>query len=114
MVRALLSKWNDVLAGQLGFVKLIPAVCTKILISGKEFAVGEAWFELKRVDLWNPFCTNNAVDDYGGLDARYGVVSAPEHGDLRACLPTYLLRCVMDNSLFKGNPRLRQPLGRQL
>ena len=52
-VQTVLSEGNDVFAGEVGFVKIIATVGAQIAITGKQFAVGQARLEIKRVDAGN-------------------------------------------------------------
>ena len=109
-VDPLLRKWHDVLPRQILFIKMLAAVGANVAVARKQFEVGQPWLEVKRVDLWQAFGANDAVDMNDRLLARDGVVPTMEGRHLRTCLPTHLVRGVMQHSFFQTDPGLRQTL----
>ena len=114
VVHAILRKGNDVLARQVGLMKMPAAVGADIAIAGKELAVGQARTQIKRVDIGHAPGADDAIDPDHRLQAGDGIVAAAKDGDLAAGLPAHFACCVIDDRLLKGNPGLRKPLGRQL
>ena len=94
-------------------MKSLAAISTHIAIANKQFAIGQARAKFERVDAMNTAGANDAVDLDDGLLARDGVVATMKNGNFLARLPTYILRCLINHGLFKRNPRLWEPLGRQ-
>ena len=103
-VLAVLAEGNDVFASQIGFVEIVAAVSADISIAGKQFAVGQARLEVKRIDAWHALGANDAVDSNDGLLAGDGVVAATKHRDLGTSFPAHFFRRVMDDGLFQRNP----------
>ena len=113
-VHALLRKGDDVLARQVGLVKMPTAVSAHIAVAQKQFAVGQAGAQIERIDVGHATCANDAVDPDHRLLTGDGVVAAAKDRDLGAGLPSHLACGVVDHRLFQRNPGLGKPLRRQL
>ena len=90
-VDAFLRKRDDVLSGQIFFMKMRATVGTHIAITSEQFDVGQPWLQIKRVDVGHTLGADDAIDIDYGLVARDGVVAAMKGGHLRAHLPTHLV-----------------------
>ena len=62
VVYAMLAEGADVFAGEFGFVEFVAAVGANVAVTGKQFAVGQAGFELKGIDFGHALGANDAVD----------------------------------------------------
>lgn len=101
VVLAVAREGHDVFARQVLFVETPTAVGAHIAVAGKELAVGQAGLELERVDAGHPLGADDAVDGDHRLLTRYGVVPAPEPGNLAAGLPAHFPGGVMNHRLFE-------------
>lgn len=90
-VDALLRKRNDVLTGQVFFIKMLATVGTHIAVAGEQFDIGQPGFQIEWVDARHALGADDAVDMNDRLVARDGVVAAVKGGHLRAHLPTHLI-----------------------
>jgi len=114
VVHAVLGKRDDVFACEVGLVKMPTAIGADIAVAGEELAIGQAWTQIKGVDIGHATGADDAVDPDYGLQAGDGIVAAAKDGDLAAGFPAHFACCVIDDRLLKRNPGLREPLGRQL
>ena len=114
IINTVLGKGNDVLAGKFLFMKMSTTIRAHIAVARKEFAIRQPRLHLKRIDLGHTARADDAIHRDDGLLTRDGVMPAMEHSHLRARLPAYVLAGIVNHRLFKRNPRLGQPLGRQL
>jgi len=110
-VNALLRKRHDVFAGQVFFMEVLAAIGAYIAVAHEKFAIGQAGFKLKRIDLGHALGANDAVDVDDGLVAGDGVVAAVKRCNARTHLPAHFFRGVVQHGFFQTDPRLRQPLG---
>ena len=109
-IHAFLREWNDVFARQVFLMKMLAAVGAHIAVTHKQLAVGQAGFQLKRVDLRHALGSNDAVDGDDGLLARHGVVTAMKSCYARTHLPPHFVRCIVQHRFLQADPGLRQTL----
>ena len=91
-------------------MKMLAAVGANIAIAHKEFAVGQAGLELKRVDFGHALGADDAVDNDDGLLTCHGVVTAMKGRNMRTHFPANLIGGVVKYGFFQADPRLRQSL----
>lgn len=101
---------NDVFARQFFFMKMAAAVSADVAVAYEEFAVGEAWAQVERVDAGHALGADDGADVNDALLARDRVMPAMERGHTFAHFPAHLIRGVMDDCLLQADPALRQPL----
>ena len=114
VVLAVLGEGDDVLAGQLFFVEQPAAIGADVAVARKQLAVGEARLQLEGIDVRHALGADDAVDPDDRLLAAMRIDAAAEHGDIGPGLPANLVGGVVQHGLLQRNPRLGQPLGRQL
>ena len=91
-------------------MKMLAAVRAHIAVTHKQLAVGQAGFQLKRVDLRHALGANDAVDGDDGLIARDGVVTAMKSCYASAHFPPHFIRCIVEHRFLQADPGLRQTL----
>lgn len=88
-------------------MEVVAAVSTNVAVAAEELVVGQARFQIKRVDVGHTLGTDDAVDRDDRLLARDGIGAAMKHRHLAARFPAYFVGRVVEDRFFQRYPRLR-------
>jgi len=113
VVWAFLTHGDNVLTRQNRLMESATAIGAHTAVSRKQFGIGQARTQIKRVDAGHTLGADDAVDGDHRLLARDGVVAPAKNGHLTACFPADIVSGVMGHRLLQRDPRLGQPLGRE-
>lgn len=104
VVPAVLRHGDDVLARQVVFREMLPAIRTQVPITREQLAVGQRGAQLEWIDGRHALGPDDGVDRDDRLPSCDGVVSAVEHGNLCTDLPADIVGSIVQHGFLQADP----------